>query len=249
MMRIEVLRHLDAEYRICTSCDFWFAADPSWLPLAYTDAITALDTGAVERNLRILRHLHLPIRLLTGASGAVVDWAGGVGLLTRLLRDIGIDAYWQDKYADNVFAKGFEWPTPTRTASVVLAIEAIEHTIDPVAFMSDALRATCSPSIIITQPCYSTIDANWWYLAPETGQHIAFFTHRTLETIARKLEMRVYSAGDLHLFTTVALPSHFFRMSVGFSRVLPVRLFGRRSSIWSDHLAAAERLRSLDIDH
>jgi hypothetical protein len=37
-----------------------------------------------------------------------VDCAGGYGILTRLLRDIGVDALWSDPFCQNLMALGFE---------------------------------------------------------------------------------------------------------------------------------------------
>ncbi len=37
-----------------------------------------------------------------------LDYAGGYGVFTRLMRDIGFDFYWHDPYTQNLFANGFE---------------------------------------------------------------------------------------------------------------------------------------------
>ena len=52
----------------------------------------------------------------------VLDWGGGDGLLVRLLRDAGLDAYHHDRYADNLYAAGFEGD-PTKRYSMVTAFE------------------------------------------------------------------------------------------------------------------------------
>src|ERR1700739_395090 len=101
----KVLGRIPVTYRLCRTCEFWFLPDPDWLPEAYSRAISALDTGAVVRNRQVFHSIALPLRFLA-ANGRVVDWAGGAGLLTRMLRDCGFDAYWQDTYAENVFAQG-----------------------------------------------------------------------------------------------------------------------------------------------
>lgn len=46
-----VLSRHEAEYRRCTRCGHVFIVEPHWLEEAYSVAITALDTGIVERNL------------------------------------------------------------------------------------------------------------------------------------------------------------------------------------------------------
>ncbi|MGH8033486.1 MAG: hypothetical protein ACREO8_14295, partial [Luteimonas sp.] len=40
----------------------------------------------------------------------------------------------------------------------------------------------------------------WWYYAPESGQHIGFFTHRSLSILAERLGLRLSSnARNLHV--------------------------------------------------
>ena len=41
----------------------------------------------------------------------------------------------------------------------------------------------------------------WWYYAPTSGQHIAFYSKSTLEFLAKKYNLFFYSTGFLHLFT------------------------------------------------
>jgi hypothetical protein len=44
---------------------------------------------------------------------------------------------------------------------------------------------------------------NWWYILPETGQHIAFYTHKSFLFIAEKYQLNFYTNGkDLHLLTS-----------------------------------------------
>lgn len=40
--------------------------------------------------------------------GRTIDYAGGLGILVRALRDAGIEAHWTDKYCENAVARGFE---------------------------------------------------------------------------------------------------------------------------------------------
>ena len=74
-----------ARYHKCTFCEYWFVVSPHWLPEAYTRAISKLDTGILERNLRVSHTLeHLLPNI--APNGNFVDWAGGLGILTRLMR-------------------------------------------------------------------------------------------------------------------------------------------------------------------
>ena len=46
-------------------------------------------------------------------KGKVVDFAGGYGILVRMLRDKGIDAYWSDQFTPNLLSRGFEYSGDT----------------------------------------------------------------------------------------------------------------------------------------
>jgi hypothetical protein len=48
---------------------------------------------------------------------------------------------------------------------------------------------------------------DWWYFAPETGQHISFYTKKSLLMIAKQFGLNLYTNRcDLHLLTTKKNP-------------------------------------------
>ena len=84
------LRRHRALYYACRGCGSLFVADPSWLADVYAYKGVHIDVGQVSRSVRnwlILNEL-LPI-LGIGREAACVDFGGGEGLLTRLMRDSG----------------------------------------------------------------------------------------------------------------------------------------------------------------
>lgn len=194
-------RH-DVRFFLCPSCDFWFSEEPWWLSEAYGASVASLDTGAVRRCLGIHRTLLSVLIRLFGSSAVYVDWAGGPGLLTRLMRDSGLDFYWQDAYSENVYARGFEWTRVNgRAASAVTAIEVFEHLVSPPEFVDGLLEETGTDTIVFSQELHHGPDMEWWFLAPQTGQHIAFYTTRTLKELGRQFGLTLYSAGNLHMLT------------------------------------------------
>lgn len=51
---------------------------------------------------------------------------------------------------------------------------------------------------------------NWWYLVPETGQHVTFYSLRSLEVLAYQLDLHFYSNRcNLHLFSKNVLNEPF----------------------------------------
>lgn len=155
------------------------------------------------RNLSIARLLGGILYGLFDRQGRYLDTAGGTGLLTRLLRDMGFDAWWEDPYCKNVIAAGFEAKPDERDFEAVTAFEALEHMVDPMAFIAAALERSKTRTLIFTTELFagSPPPLNWWYYAFPAGQHISFFTRRTLEEIAQRLQLNLVSAGGMQMLT------------------------------------------------
>ena len=83
-----VLKDNTAHYYHCPSCGFLQVGDPCWLEQAYQESISVLDTGIMQRNLHLARASSVILYFLFNRSGAFLDFAGGYGMLTRMMRDI-----------------------------------------------------------------------------------------------------------------------------------------------------------------
>ena len=109
----KILHQYEIKYFLCDNCGLLQTEEPFWLNEAYSSAIADTDTGIVARNLSISKKLTCILYFLFNKEGKYLDIAGGYGLLTRLMRDIGFDFYWQDVYCQNIFAEGFEFNNTT----------------------------------------------------------------------------------------------------------------------------------------
>jgi hypothetical protein len=107
VMRQRVLGKYDVAYGHCVRCDLIQTEPPYWLEEAYSRAISQLDTGAMHRNLETSRLTALLARMI-GIEDSGLDYGGGHGAFVRMMRDLGFDFLWFDKYAENLFAIGFE---------------------------------------------------------------------------------------------------------------------------------------------
>ena len=200
IFRGRVLDH-DVQYFDCPHCGYVQTERPHWLAQAYSRAINSVDTGILWRNRVNAGRVAMTLLVLGRLRGRVVDFAGGYGILVRLLRDVGIDAYWQDRYCENLVAPGFE--SDGSASDLLTAFEVFEHLVDPLAELREMLAL--APAVLISTeivPTPGPPDPHWWYLGPEHGQHIGFFRPSTLQHLARTLGCHVVSDGrSLHLFT------------------------------------------------
>lgn len=81
--------------------------------------------------------------------------------------------------------------------------EVIEHTQSPMTLIEDIIKKYQSSFLIFSTELYKgKPPIDWWYYALETGQHISFFNKVTLGTIARRLNMNLYSKNNIHILTT-----------------------------------------------
>ena len=193
-------------YFECPRCGYLQTQMPHWLDQAYSSAINDVDVGIMWRNRRNADFVVMSLLALGVLRGRVIDHAGGYGILVRLLRDAGVDAYWRDKYCENVLARGFE--ATEADCDLLTAFEVFEHLVDPVAELEAMLGK--APTVLLSTelvPTLATPPASWWYLGPEHGQHIGFFRTSTLQWMARKLGCHHASDGSsLHIFSRQPVP-------------------------------------------
>ncbi|GAA3778657.1 class I SAM-dependent methyltransferase [Streptomyces chiangmaiensis] len=239
-----VLRRHKATYLMCTDCAFWFVDEPHWLNEAYSEAVAAIDTGVVQRNLSLYPRLASVLARMFSPAGIYVDYGGGYGLLVRLLRDVGLNVYWQDAHCQNLFARGFEWDGSRQgAATAVTAVEVMEHVTDPLAFVDTCLQETGADSFILTQHLHDlTANPSWWYLAPEAGQHISFYAPQTMHKLAERLGMTYHAANTLHLLTRQDFRKGTFARTVRLHRYIHPWLRRRlQSHVVPDHQLLVRR--------
>jgi Methyltransferase domain len=210
--RAKILGKYDAGYYRCGSCGFMQTEDPHWLPESYASAITAIDIGPINRAITGARLSEGIILGHFDPAARFVDYGGGHGVLTRLMRDRGFDFYWQDRYCENIFAKQFV-ARPDAGFELLTAFEVFEHLVDPLVEIEMMLRYAGNilfSTLIVPQGVRTVED--WWYFAPEHGQHVAFYTIDALRHIARRFALHLASdGGGTHLLSRKPVPDRVIR--------------------------------------
>ncbi|TAM43290.1 MAG: class I SAM-dependent methyltransferase [Burkholderiaceae bacterium] len=225
-----VLNKYEANYHYCAECDHLFVSEPTWLDEAYSEALTQEDTDVAARNVFTALRLAAINYFALGdrGKGRYVDAAGGYGLLTRLMRDLGFDYFWSDRYAKNLFARGFERDATQGVCLAVSAVEVLEHTTNPLEFIRQILTECQSDTLIFTTEVFADnnppLPGAWSYYAFNTGQHIAFFSRRGLASLAKRLSMNYYPLGRLHVFSKKNLPYWKLKLASHKLLVIPLAL-------------------------
>jgi hypothetical protein len=172
------------------------------------------DLGMLARNNALARVCRALIRIAFDPNGRFIDYGAGHGILVRLLRDTGLDCYYYDQYADNLFAPGAE-ASLDQHYELLTAFEVFEHLPNPMEELKRML--TLSASVLFTtdllpQPVPQPSD--WWYYGLYHGQHVSFYSSKTLQHMAQALGVNWHSNGkNLHLFTARPIAAWQFRLA------------------------------------
>lgn len=179
--------------------------DPRWLAEAYAEPINRSDTGYVWRNLACRDQVCALIEASQlDADKVFLDYAAGYGMFVRLMRDSGYDFRWIDPYCQNLFSRGFEAKTPlSGQFEAITAFEVLEHLPNPAEEVEKITSLTpvfIFSTMLVPDPVPQPGD--WWYYGLEHGQHIAFYTRKSLESLAAQCGCQLTTNGvDLHVLS------------------------------------------------
>ncbi len=203
-----ILHQHQVAYFKCPSCGHVQTEQPYWLEEAYRGAPTRLDVGMADRCIWTAQTtVALAHKLGIGPDEPCLDWGGGTGLFVRLCRDYGMNYFYTDPYAVNVFAAGFEWDQKREHPrwACMSAFEVAEHLPNPLADFGGLFRLA-PQHILFSTLLYAGQAEDWWYFT-NNGQHVAYYTRASLEFIARHYGYQLASNDcDLHLFSRERVP-------------------------------------------
>jgi len=195
------------DYVLCRSCGFaWAPEFATWTPAdfereIYNAGYAEVDPDHLERRPRTNAETllgsfpkpHRPIRHL--------DYGGGAGLLSELLRQGGWDSTSLDP-----FFNGAGSAEPSGRYQLISCFEVFEHVAD-VAHLVQRLDQLLAPDGLLL---VSTLVSDghlqpgrppgWWYAAPRNG-HISLYSARSLGILAARQGWATGSISpDIHLF-------------------------------------------------
>ena len=212
--------HYLARYRFCGQCGLLFVESPEWLEEAYKVPINISDTGIMARNLELSRITSVILYFLFNKGGKFLDYAGGYGIFTRLMRDIGFDFYWYDPYSANLMARGFEFVDGMSGFELLTCFEVFEHLREPMKEIEKMFGF--SDSILCTTtllPANIPNPDDWAYYGLEHGQHISFYSFATMKFMAKAFSCNLYSNGaTIHIFTRRSINPRLFNLLLKSSR-------------------------------
>lgn len=206
ILRYLVLKQNQAILVRCQNCEFTYVVEPGWLAGSFTETLQPLDVGTVDRCSVVLDFVQAVARI-TGWSSPTrfLDWGGGYGLMTRMARDRGMNFANFDPYVQSLFSAPANLDR-LRPVEVIVASEVFLHIENPLHALSELL--SFSPVVIITAAVPpDQISLEWWYLMPDTGQHVSFYPLPSLKKLAELTETKLLSDGRFfHIFSRSELP-------------------------------------------
>lgn len=202
LFRTNVLNKYDIQVYKCSYCGFVFTEYPFWLQEAYRDPINKSDSGILTRNIRLRKVIASILWYQLNPQKTFLDYAGGYGIFTRLMRDIGFDFLWSDPFTQNLFAESFVFMGKEEIEAIT-AIELFEHLADPIEEVNRLFKI--SPIIILTTylvPIPTPDPNEWWYYGFNHGQHISFYSQSSFIRLAELVGANFYTNGlNIHILS------------------------------------------------
>ena len=194
---MKVLDRYEADYFECLKCGCLQIPNPYWLNEAYCDEGKPIavnpDGGRFCRNFSAYMRLRaLEDAGLFGGPLHVLDYGGGSGILTSMLRLAGRECSHFDPYCPVPLfepERAFLTPEaiPMSSFNAVVALEVFEHLCNPLDVIR-SLAGYLEPggTIVLSTGLYKpgVHSEDWPYLSRLAGQHVTFYTRKAIRIIA-----------------------------------------------------------------
>src|SRR5215203_7295390 len=199
--RKRILDRHDVNYYLCSGCGSLQTESPFWLEEAYNISGIGGDVGAAQRTIDLmLKTSALLDQIKLPAGAECIDFGGGLGLFTRLMRDRGFNFLSYDLYARPFFSDRHSLTSMAgRSPAVVTAFEVLEHFPDPAEDLQRLFESR-PPLVIATTELFTGQAETWPYFATEGGQHIFFYSPRAMAQVANQFGYSLAYVSGLIVF-------------------------------------------------
>ena len=218
LFNAQILNKYSVKFYVCEVCGLLQTEYPYWLQEAYEESINVTDTGILKRNLFMRDIIGLLLYKMFGKHGRYLDYGGGYGIFVRLMRDVGFDFYWKDKYSPNLVSRGLEGNHDFNFA--VVSFEVFEHLVNPCSEIDEMLQL--SDTIIFTTCLYGSKvpkPEEWDYYGFEHGQHLSFYSEKTLKYFANRYNLHYQTFRNIHMLSRKIFPSRYLIILFAMSKV------------------------------
>jgi SAM-dependent methyltransferase len=197
------LTEILVEYYRCPQCQFCFVPEMSKWSFddferrIYNESYLDIDPDYLEARPRANAESLVRIFAHTGQTLDHLDYGGGDGLLSDLLRRAG----WRSKSYDPFVDRNLRLEELGRF-DFITAFEVFEHVPDPQKLMNDISTLLRDEGILL----FSTLlndgcilpdqRLDWWYASPRNG-HISLYSRQSLSILASThgFQLRSFHAG------------------------------------------------------
>lgn len=193
-------------YFLCEQCGFVFAPEfSSWTPADFGKYIYNAQYAEIDPDFKTVRpeiNAQGLLKLFPQMQGVThLDYGGGAGYLSELLRGAGWDSRTYDPYAGE-----HRTLPPGARFQLITSFEVFEHVPDPVRLLEDLGKMLDDDGVLFfsTELSDGRVQRHkridWWYIAPRNG-HISIYSQESLRRLAERFGYRCYTILDsLHLF-------------------------------------------------
>jgi len=241
-----LLKNHDVQYFQCISCKAMQTEVPYWLDEAYDPSNERFDSGQVTRSILNAAFLNWLISVVELPSPRILDYGCGSGLLVRLLRDSGLDAWGLDRHSNPRLSLGFQVDN-SNGFDVINLCEVIEHFDQPRTALDEIFKA--NPSLLVVQTgIMGEPDPSWFYLADFHGQHIFFLTVATVNWIASHYKRYVCIISGYLIFATEPAALRLIDLNASALRVALPNLPFEVSKLFGTMFSHPYRYPLIDLD-
>lgn len=198
-----------AEYFLCADCGFCYApAFRDWTAEMFAEHVYNAAYPEVDPDYLTLRPQGNARRLID-AFGAFsdkrhLDYGGGHGAMSRLLREAGWSSVSCDPFHGDTKALA-----GNARFELITAFEVFEHDPEPHRLLDNLQQHLAEPGLVL----FSTLlhdghiapgkPLDWWYAAPRNG-HVSLYSRDSLRRLAQAHGLHCISLSpDLHAFWRV----------------------------------------------